>query len=373
MTILNLLWGFSLGGIATYAYNLDTINSLKNRNIRILTVCIYGIDWGHDIKPLKEIDAYLIPIKNRFDLSWIKKILNKLESTRPDLILVHGFNGPIIARICQIFDRRYEFICTYHGKYHPPKPSRKFFEALFNFCQIQIYKQNAKSVVAVCNYAKDLLVKRGVPNHKITIIHNGIEDKIIKIDRNIVRKRLGFDKSDFVIGTASRLDSIKGIGILIQAFHEVRKNNKNAKLLIIGDGFQRFELEQLCRNLNLQASTKFIGYKHDVPYWLSALDLFVMPSLLEYHSIGLLEAMRAELPIIATHVGGNTESIEDQVSGLLVKPMDHQSLANTIHSCMLNAELISHISAEARKRFLERFTLDQHIEKMCDWMVSCLP
>ena len=93
-----------------------------------------------------------------------------------------------------------------------------------------------------------------------------------------------------------------------------------AKLVLVGSGPHQEYLQTQCHALNLDGDVLFAGHQPQVDPWLALMDVWMLPSLQECHSIGLLEAMRAGLPIVVTRVGGNPESISHEVEGILVSP-----------------------------------------------------
>lgn len=369
LKVLSLLWGFSLGGIAKYALNLHGMNALEGANVSIETACIYGTGWGTDLASLQSINAHLIPISGRADFTWIQRTSHLIDSLRPDLLLVHGFNGPVIAKIClNRSNHSCGFACSYHGLYSAPKMSRRPLVPFINFLQEYIYKTQAKAVVTVCDFSRKYLVSRGVPNDKLTAIHNGIAPSCVTGNGAELRAELGLKEDDFVIGVASRLDPFKGINFMIDALPELLDKEERIKLVIFGEGSYRERLERQCRRLGLEGSVHFCGYRANIPRWLSIFDLYVLPSLAESHSIGLLEAMRAGLPIVATDVGGNPESIIDGVSGMIVRPGEPGDLVRAISKCLQDEALCQSLGLNARIRFEAEFTLEKQLLKTAEWL-----
>lgn len=372
MLVLSLLWGCSQGGIAKYAINLQRMNSLYEVEVHIKTACILGRAWQSDTRGLKDINATMITISNRLDLSWINRVSALIDALRPALVLVHGFNGPILAYICRKRTHwTFPFVCTYHGPYSAPKLSRRPCVPVFNGLAESLYRNHATGILSVCEYSRKYLLSRGVPPDKVTVIHNGISTEAPLGDRDNLRRQLGFSEGDFIIGTASRLDPFKGLKYLIEAFKINHREVNHTKLVILGDGSNKERLMYQCRTLGITTAVCFAGYQEDVPRWLNAFDLFVLPSLAECHSIGLLEAMRAGLPIVATNVGGNPESIEDGISGLLVPPKNVTCLADKIAACIRDQSLCRRLGSAAYDRFRSEFTLERQVSHTADWLLSC--
>lgn len=366
MRVLSLLWGFSLGGIGKCALTYARLGEISD--ISIETACIYGVNWDCDLQPLKDMGATFIPIQGRMDLSWIRRSSELIERVAPDVVFVHGFNGPIVARILQRkIKRNFPFVCSYHGFYHPPSLSRIPLAPVFNKGVEYVYRRHATAVVAVAQYCKDRLVFRGVPEEKITVVHNGLSERQPR-GKLLTHADAGLDDNDFVIGIASRLDPVKGVEYLVDAFAKVVTLFPQARLLLVGNGTCENSLKEQSVKLGIDDKVRFVGYQDNVDAWLDLFDVFVLPSLAENHSIGLLEAMRAGKPIVSTNVGGNPESVEHEKQGLLVPPADAAALEKAILRMIENSELRMQLGSSARKRFKEEFTEDRMLEKIAAWL-----
>lgn len=149
------------------------------------------------------------------------------------------------------------------------------------------------------------------------------------------RKLLDISEDALVFGTVGRLAPTKGQMHLIEAFAEVKKAIPNARLVIVGTGQLKEELEKRAAGLSVADSVIFTGYRSDVPQILRAFDCFVLPSIAEGMPGALLEAMSASLPCIASAVGGIPEVLTDSLGllGLLVKPRDTIGLKEAMLRC----------------------------------------
>lgn len=125
---------------------------------------------------------------------------------------------------------------------------------------------------------------------------------------------------------------------------------------MIGEGPDLENLRIQSTKLGLNEDISFVGFQSNVADWLAACDIFALPSLYEYHSIAVLEAMRAGKAIVATTVGGNGESITDGVEGLLVPPSDPVALADALEKLLSDSELRKRLGQNARNRFEREFT-----------------
>ena len=135
------------------------------------------------------------------------------------------------------------------------------------------------------------------------IMNNAIDINKFKFDtqkRKEIRKFLNIDKDTFVLGHVGRFNYPKNHEFLIDMFNEVYKKNKNAVLLLVGDGDGRSVIEEKVKNLKLDNNVKFLGIRSDIHELMQAMDVFVLPSLYEGLGIVLIEAQAAGLPCITS-------------------------------------------------------------------------
>ena len=153
-----------------------------------------------------------------------------------------------------------------------------------------------------------------------------------------------------------RLDPIKDHQTLFRAMESVQKLYPQVRLLVIGDGPEREHLEgKAGRNI------LFLGNRDDVPDILRALDIFVLPSLFEGLPITVLEAMAVGKPVIASHVSGIPEEVEDGKTGILVPPADPAALGRAIELLAGDREKREQMGIEGKKRAEKYFTLERMV------------
>lgn len=203
-----------------------------------------------------------------------------------------------------------------------------------------------------------LETRRGAQQKNIHVVYNGISD----FDSSC----LGATKlkqNEFIIGVVCRLDKQKGIGDLIKAFAAIHEYS-SLRLKIIGEGSFRMALMDLCGQLNISEKVSFVGFKYgtDLENAYKSIDLYVLPSHWEGLPYGIIEAMRASLPIIATDVGGVSEAIRHEVEGLLVPPQSPDLLKEAILRIYANPDEANRFSKAARSRYLKLFTKEAMME-----------
>jgi glycosyltransferase involved in cell wall biosynthesis len=158
--------------------------------------------------------------------------------------------------------------------------------------------------------------------------------------------------SEFVIGSACRLESIKGIAYLLEAFASLRGNYR---LEIAGSGSQQEELMQLARRLGVEHKVRFLGWQSDLCKLMARWHVYVQPSLDEGFGLAALEAMAAGLTVIATQAGGLAELVRNGETGILVPPQQSRALAEAIAVVERDEELRLRLGRAAHRRALTHF------------------
>jgi len=202
---------------------------------------------------------------------------------------------------------------------------------------------------------------------KLALIHNGIEIPPLATlaDRQRVRQSLNIESDALVVVVVANLVDYKGHRDLVDALGLAKDQLPRPwHMLAIGrDEGIGAELRQQAESLNVAANIKWIGEQRAVEQLLVAGDICVLPSHQEGFSNALLEAMAANLAIIATAVGGNLDAIVDNDSGILVRPRDPRALATALMRLAADPALRSRLAAAARCRVEQRFTLENCVDR----------
>jgi len=371
MKVLSIHWGFSIGGVGKYASLIDNI--VDTENVDILNIVILNKSRQIDVKTLDLLKNKSIIYRNGiFDLSWVKSIKEAILKYNPKAIMSHGFNGHFVAYIIKILVRpECQYVASYHGSYHATTKARKIAGWFYNKFAEHYLKRCASSIISVADYCKVYLQRKGVESEKIRVIHNGIDDIVNDdLSRAKLRNEWSVKDNDLLIGVASRIDPVKGIEYLLDAYERIADEFSYVKLAIIGTGTLENEFKKRISNKGLANRVIFTGFRSDIPACLNAMDIFALPSLAEYHSIALLEAMRAGKAIISTDVGGNTESVRDEKDGLIVQSADSNQLYDALVRYITDESLRTLHGESARNRFVSNFTVDKMASDTRDWFAE---
>jgi glycosyltransferase involved in cell wall biosynthesis len=216
--------------------------------------------------------------------------------------------------------RRVPIVTTIHNIHNP----RHFSYAGW------ILRACADHVIFESHYERNRLLQSGLPEDRSCVIHSGIDtDRFVPRERDIeLAARYGLDlQRHKVFGIVARLSEEKGHCYLVEAFAKVRAELPEARLLIIGDGPLREDLERQVSQLGLEESVTFTGLQRNIPDFLAVLDAFVLSSTRESFPLAAREAMAAGKAVIAPRIGGCPEVVDEGVTGYLFESRDVAQLA----------------------------------------------
>lgn len=195
---------------------------------------------------------------------------------------------------------------------------------------------------------------------KLVCIPNGVDTQrfapLPQAGRTAVRAELGFASHDLLVGCVANLYPVKRHSDLVEAFAEVHSALPETRLLFIGDGPLRSELEGQIAHHGLGDVVRLLGDRDDIASLLPILDVFVLASSSEGLSNAILEAQACALPVIATRVGGNPELVGDDC-GRLVAPAQPAALAAAMLELLRDPALRSRLGAAARARLEPKHSL----------------
>ena len=202
----------------------------------------------------------------------------------------------------------------------------------------------------------------GLRPEKLQFIPNGIDvDAWCPDPSRGARRLLNISEDTFLAGSVGHLRPEKALDVLVRAFASAKLTN--AKLLLVGDGSSRPELEELVRECGLSQQVIFVGAVEDSRPYFQALDLFVMSSATEQMPISLLEAMACGLPAMCTGVGDSAEMLDSGAPPAIVPPNDPLAYARALADLAANRDLRIRLGQENRARCAARYSCSQMVQR----------
>jgi glycosyltransferase involved in cell wall biosynthesis len=227
--------------------------------------------------------------------------------------------------------------------------------------------QNLSSaVLANATPIRDSLLSEGVfAPEKIRVIHNGVDtERFRRARRNRERLFPTAGSGKLVVLVGNMHSDVKGHPWLIAAAPAIVQEFPETRFVLAGDGEARGEFERQVAELGLQNNFLFLGRRSDIPDVLASCDIGVLPSKAEGLPNAILEYMAAGLPVVASRVGGNSELIQDGVTGLLVPAQDSEALAKALLTLLRSSELCQRVAENGRRTATQDFSYERLIQEV---------
>jgi glycosyltransferase involved in cell wall biosynthesis len=248
-------------------------------------------------------------------------------------------------------------VATHHGRIH------NFSSQLERLHAWMVNSRITTRLVAVSASMREAAIEEGVKPERISIIPNGIELHPTDLQaRTRARQLLGVGPDIPVILSVGRLTPEKGHTCFLDAIPGILAQIQDAHFFLAGDGILRSNLEQQAKRLNIDSRVTFLGMRQDVALLLAGADIFVLPSISEGLPLALMEAMSAELAVVASDVGGVKEVVGDGKTGLLVQPGNPAGLTCSVVNLLNDPKERIRLGEAARKLIEEKYSLD----RMCN-------
>ncbi len=295
------------------------------------------------------------------DLFAFFSIIRVLRDEKPDVLHLNSSKAGALGALAGRIVRTPHIIFTGHGWAWNEERffASKAIIAFLHWFTILL----AHKTITVADRVKSEVDRLPLTSSKTLTIRNGI-DLIDFIPKNEARNRLCFEAREKTwIGTISELHKNKGLDFLIEAFSVVVKKDPAIALMIIGSGEERDRLSELSARLGVKDKVYFLGFVADAPKYLKAFDIFTLTSRTEAFPYTILEAGLAQVPIIASRVGGIPEAVLDGETGILIERGNTDELAEKLLLLLNDSSKAASLGQAMRKRTEEFFSLGKMVER----------
>lgn len=359
--VLHITTHLNTGGITTYIYLLA--EALKNTPFEIVVLS----SGGNMTEQFRQagIRTFEIPYRTKSELSpkLYRAIPRASELVRKEGIeLIHSH-----TRVTQVLSwwiekiTKVPYVSTCHG-FYKRRLGRQLLPAW------------GRKVVAISDPVADSLKKDfRIPEDRVVTIYNAIDaEGLISSarakDRSKIINEWNLASHQPVVGIVSRIVQDKGHEYLIRAFAILREKYPDIKLLIVGEGPYKKNLERLVQSLNLKSGVILIGNLKDVTKALTVIDIFVLPAIWrEGFGLSIIEAMALKKPVIVTNIWALNAIVAHRVNGLLIEPRDIKAIVEAVTELIEDQKLCQQIGENAYQTAIKEFSIDRMAHQMANF------
>lgn len=352
-------------------YHLAIIPALQRYGIKIDFLRLYtDYQLGKDSEFVKRLErlgvlVYQVNIGRLPGIQDLRQVAAIVKKGRYDIVHSHLIHADLYAALVKKFFRvRSKFVSTKHG-YDNAYTARYGFDPAFQKrTPYFLISRWAESIMdrsyTISKGLLDFFYATGLSSpQKMELIYYGFDVPPAEEPSGSENYR----RSDHQLCIAGRLVEFKGHAWALQALKILVREYPDCKLVILGTGAYENILREKVDELQLTDHVDFLGYRKDVSHWMKYSDVVIVPSRSEGFGVVFLEAFNARTPVVAFDVPAANELIEDQVSGVLVKPYSVEEMARKI-SLLLNDRPMAKRYSEraytlAKERFSVRVMVDQ--------------
>jgi glycosyltransferase involved in cell wall biosynthesis len=334
---------------------LLTVNGLREIGQRAALVA----HPDGELRRRAEEGLELVPLAPRSEMDFAAawRLARVVKKLRPDVIHAHDAHGVAMASLALSLGAA----SAEHGEPPLVVSRRVDFHLRGNSFSRWKHRQ-VDCFIAASEAIRQMLVADGVPEDRTVTVHEGIDvEHVVAAPAVNIHEAFFLPHNAPVVGNVAALVPHKGQRHLIEAAHLVVQRVPDARFVILGEGELREQLERLVREYHLEKHVLLPGFRTDVLGCIKSFDLFVMSSVTEGLGTSLLDAMACSRPIVATLAGGIPEVVDDGVTGLLVPPRSHQTMADAIVSLLADRSKRTTMGEAGFGRVNARFTVEKMI------------
>jgi glycosyltransferase involved in cell wall biosynthesis len=322
-----------------------------NEDIENILVCPDGSRIGEEAAGIAD-KVFPIPMRGDLDAAFIFRLKGIIRTEKPDIVHLHSRRGADL--LGGIAARLSGTRCILTRRVDNPEP------APWARLKYRLYDR----IVTISHGIRDVLVKEGVPDEKVTVVHSAVDvEKYSQpCDRQWFLNEFGLPENTKACGVIAQFIERKGHRFLLEAIPGILESCPEARFLFFGKGPLEKELKQLCEKSPLSGHVIFAGFRDDLDRILPCLELVVHPALMEGLGVSLLQAAAAGVPIVATSVGGIPEVLKDGESGFLVRSGNSECLIEPLINLLQDPSQKKRMGHCSQERIKSRFSIQSMVD-----------
>lgn len=344
VNVLHLMTRLPVGGVENLLLNI-----IKNHDKRRFTPIVCSLSdkgvIGVDIEALGTEVICLNKLSHRFDYTIVNDLCGVIKARDVKILHTAQYHANLYGRLAA---RKTDVPCVVSSMHSVYTRDRKINRRIIN----HLLSRYCDRIIAVSGAVRDDILKYDrVSGDKVEVIHNGIDlERFAGSGPAAAKREFGIPMEAPVIGTIGRLVREKGHKYLIEALSIVLKKFPETRLMLVGDGPLRADLDSLARAFGVHKNVIFTGMRADVPDMLASTDIFAFTSLWEGFGNALLEAMAAGKPVVISDLPSFKEITGTEKIGFTAPVGDSAALAGHLLKLLADPGLCKEFGRNARKR-----------------------
>ncbi len=352
--------------------SLDELQRLPNDKFDKYLICcqtgpltIEAEKLGIKCIIIDSLTREISPIK---DLKSLIHLIKIIKNYRFDIIHTHSSKTGVIGRLAGFISKTPLIIHTVH-RYSFPAAKNKI-QYIIYYIMERIGSMCGNKLICLHETDKEIAIQNlKVKPNDIYIIPNGVDVKKYTPpsieNKQLYRQSLNLSKDDIVIGMTGRLWLQKNPIFLLENMLPLLIENKNIKILFVGDGELKKELEKFINIYDLNKQVYLLGWRNDIYRILQSIDIFTLPSKWEGMPLAILEAQSSGLPCIVSNITGNNNLVSDNIDGFIfnLEP-NGEEFRDKIKKLIYNKELRMKLGIKSREKVILHHSIEQRIQKI---------
>lgn len=347
-----------VGGAETQAERLSEHFAKNGWNVWVVTRLADGLPEREQRNGFQIVRPKTFGSKKVRTLSFMLSALGYLFANRSKYQILHAHLafGPAFVAVLfgKLFGKKVIVKLGGSNAIGDVQVSMKTWRGRLRFWAIRRW---ANVVVALTEVMRAEALQIGIPPERVKILNNGIDARAYEFDsaaRIAAKQQLGLQENVVVL-FVGRLDPVKSLPTLVEAMKTAHQRCPKLRLVIVGDGPERSDLEAQTQTLGIEDSVQFAGNQKNVSLYLRSADMFVLPSFTEGISNALLEAMASGVACLATPVGGNNEVLDHGKYGALVPVANVEAWADALVEYGTDEMKRKQVGQKGRERILNTY------------------
>ena len=324
---------------------------------------------------IPEIEALGIPVLTAYGIADQSSapefqgfLTEKIKKLAPDILHTHSSRTGRFAGVAAGVPR---IILTKHCS---DMPSPKLMKFPFKQILAREWKKTLHGAIATDDSAADAIAAEALPREKIKVIYNGAPAlrEISETEKDELRRELGIDRTHIVVGIFARLERVKDHDTFMKIQRYCHTHSGvNAKFLIVGDGSNRWCIDQTVEQEDLASKIRVCGFQNDIAPLMNICDVNVNCSVgTETSNLSLIEGMSLGVVPVVSDLPGNVRIAEG--CGIVCKREDPEDFAKAIGSLARDRERLRTLSAAAKEKYLAKYTARRMAREVEDYYLSLL-